>query len=124
MNCIPRENAMTTQQVSSHPVIACAHSIEKTLESVADVQPCYMTTTDKQGALLALARAEARIAELKLRVLATADDVAEQTGARDAGGWLAHHTHIDHPTPEPNWGSRRSSTLATPGSRSGCGPVR
>ena len=41
-----------------------------------------------------LARAEAQLAELRLRVLADAGDVAEQTAAKDAAGWLCHETRV------------------------------
>ncbi|WP_460847814.1 HNH endonuclease signature motif containing protein [Nocardioides ultimimeridianus] len=41
-----------------------------------------------------LAKVKAQLAELELRVLAAASDVAEEHGSRDAGCWLAHATRI------------------------------
>ncbi len=41
---------------------------------------------------MGLVRAEAQLVELRLRVLADAGDLAEQTAARDAAGWLAQTT--------------------------------
>ncbi|RHW26051.1 HNH endonuclease [Nocardioides immobilis] len=38
------------------------------------------------------------LAELKLRVLAAAGDVAMEAGARDVGAWLAHQTRADSST--------------------------
>ncbi|MDQ4110966.1 MAG: HNH endonuclease, partial [Actinomycetota bacterium] len=40
-----------------------------------------------------IARAKAQLAELELRVLAAADDVAAESAARDVAAWLHHHTH-------------------------------
>ena len=90
-----RIRAMSTAPGLTHPVLGCVQQIHAALDTVTDVQPVFMTTTDKAAALRELARVEAQVAELKLRVLAVSDDVAEETGARDAGAWLAHHTHAD-----------------------------
>ncbi|HJQ04675.1 MAG TPA: DUF222 domain-containing protein, partial [Nocardioides sp.] len=54
----------------------------------------YLRTRDKEEALLTLARVKAETAELELRLLAAASDVAEEHAARDAGTWLAHATRI------------------------------
>ncbi len=51
-----------------------------------------MSVEEKATALSELVRAEAQLAELRLRVLADAGDLADSTGAKDAGVWLAHHT--------------------------------
>jgi hypothetical protein len=79
-------------------VVACAAQVEALLHSVADAPVHLMRTSDKETALLAVARIEAEVTELKLRLLASAADVAEQHAARDAGAWLAHATHLDHRT--------------------------
>jgi len=78
--------------MQTHPVLAGAHEIATVLDSLAEVNPTYMTTTEKKQALLELAALESRVAELRLRIMATADDVALETGARDAGTWLAART--------------------------------
>jgi hypothetical protein len=77
------------------PVLACAEAIERLLDEVSHVDPVFMSTTDKAAALLALTRAEARLGELRGRVLAVANDVAEAAGARDAAAWLAHRARLD-----------------------------
>ena len=76
----------------THPIITCAADITAALKGVASVNPTFMSTDDKAAALVGLVRAEAQLAELRLRVLADAGDLAEQAAARDAAGWLAHTT--------------------------------
>src|SRR6476469_7755827 len=51
-----------------------------------------MSTADKAAALVELVRAESQLAELRLRILADAGDLAHETAARDAAGWLAKTT--------------------------------
>ncbi|WP_239021775.1 HNH endonuclease signature motif containing protein [Nocardioides jishulii] len=77
-----------------HPVNVVAASISSSLKSVADVNPTFMRTDEKADALLALADAESRVAELRLRVMAAAGDVAEGEGFRSIATWLAHHGHV------------------------------
>jgi hypothetical protein len=89
-----------------HPIVACAENITEALSEVVDVQPVYMSMDDKRRALLTLTRAERRLAELKLRVLAAAKDVAEEDGARDVAAWIAPRTHADWST------ARREQRLA------------
>src|SRR4051794_31467866 len=86
---------VTLAPSAAHPVLACAEAIERTLDAVGDVDPVFMSTADKAGALLPLPRLEARLGELRGRVLAVADDVAEVEGARDAAAWLAHRARLD-----------------------------
>ena len=78
-----------------HPVLTCASSLAVALGEVESVDPLFMTTADKQTALVDLAAVAARLDELRLRVLGAADDVAALHGARDAGAWLAHATRAD-----------------------------
>ncbi len=53
-----------------------------------------MTADEQRSTLVALARAQSRLAELRLRVLAAADrnDVAAASAATSTGAWVAHHT--------------------------------
>ncbi|MBC2934014.1 HNH endonuclease signature motif containing protein [Nocardioides sp. zg-1228] len=76
----------------AHPILAAAGIIDETLKSVADANPTFMSTSDKAAALGELIRLETRLAELRLRVLAGAGDVAAGAAARDAAGWLAWAT--------------------------------
>ena len=77
-------------QPQRHPVLGCVAGVEAAVKDVADVNPAFMSTADKQAALLGLSGVIDRLEELRLRILATAEDVADQHGARDAAAWLAH----------------------------------
>ena len=81
-----------------HPVLEVLAVIEAALKDVADVEPTFMSTADKRTALIVGARVEARLKELGLRVLATADDVAADEGAKNKADWLDHHTRQGRPT--------------------------
>src|SRR5690606_22986963 len=76
------------------PVNRVVASIRSSLESVADVNPTFMNVGDKAFALRSLVEAETRLVELRLRVLAASDDVADAEGFRSAGAWLSHHTRM------------------------------
>ena len=76
----------------SHPVVAAVSEIRTLLKGLAGVNPTFMSTDDKATALCELVRAEGQLAELRLRVLADAGDLADATGAKDAAAWLAHQT--------------------------------
>ncbi|KQV67689.1 hypothetical protein ASC64_10705 [Nocardioides sp. Root122] len=62
------------------------------MKSVADANPTFMSLDDKAVALGELVRAEGQLAELRLRILGDAGDLAAETAAKDAAGWLAQHT--------------------------------
>ncbi|MCY7402404.1 MAG: HNH endonuclease [Nocardioides sp.] len=76
----------------THPIVACASDISASLKAVSSVNPTFMTTDDKATALCELVRAEGQLAELRLRILADAGDLAVATAAKDAAGWLASVT--------------------------------
>jgi hypothetical protein len=78
--------------VVSHPILAAASDVRSTLKAVADANPTFMATGEKAAALCELVAAEAQLAELRLRILADARDLAADTAAKDAAGWLAHQT--------------------------------
>lgn len=76
----------------THPILAAATSVGEVLKDVATVNPTFMTTSEKAEALRALVAVESRLVELRLRVMAAADDVAADTGARDLASWMAAQT--------------------------------
>jgi hypothetical protein len=76
----------------THPIVAAAASVRAALKSVADANPTFMWTEDKAAALTELVRAEGQLAELRLRILGDAADLAQETAAKDAAGWLAQAT--------------------------------
>ncbi|MFL6003845.1 MAG: DUF222 domain-containing protein [Nocardioides sp.] len=89
-----------------HAVLALADALDAALKDVADLDPCFMRTAEKEQALTRLTALGGRLEELRLRVLAAADDVAAEHGARDAAAWLAHEARLDRGE------SRRSLRLA------------
>lgn len=78
-----------------HPILAAVAAVDESITSVAEVNPTFMSPDQKATALIELARQEARLAELKLRVLAVADDLADQSGARDVAAWVADKCRVD-----------------------------
>ena len=80
----------------SHPIVAAVVDVRARLKSVRDANPTFMSTGEKAAALRELAAAEGQLAELRLRILADAGDLAADTAARDAAGWLAQHTRTSY----------------------------
>ncbi|WP_406030095.1 HNH endonuclease [Nocardioides sp. NBC_00163] len=83
---------MTMLQQPQHPVLGAVVAVTAALEEVAEANPSFMATDQKAATLVEIARAKAQLAELELRVLAAADDVAAESAARDVAAWLHHHT--------------------------------
>ncbi|MDZ5620809.1 HNH endonuclease signature motif containing protein [Nocardioides bizhenqiangii] len=78
-----------------HPILACAEQLTAAINEVRDVQPVYMSPAEKKTAVVELNKAAAMLAELQLRIVATAEDEANTAGARDVGAWTAHLTRAD-----------------------------
>ena len=81
--------------VWTHPFLRSVGQAAVAVDDARAARPDLLSTTEKAQALLELARLEAQVAALKLRVLSCADDVAADAGARDAAAWLAHEHHLD-----------------------------
>ena len=79
-----------------HPVLACADVIEEALKDVAGVEPAFMATGEKAEALLRLTRLADRVESLRMRVMAAADDVAAEDGARNVAAWLSPRVAGDY----------------------------
>jgi Domain of unknown function (DUF222) len=79
----------------SHPVLALVDELDALLGGAAEVDPSFLTTADKAAALVGLSRLGDRLAELRLRVLEAAGDVAAKHGARDAASWVAAEVGLD-----------------------------
>jgi hypothetical protein len=86
---------MSALPVPQHPVLGCVAEIGAALDQVAEAQAVFLSTAEKAAALRDLAAVEARVVELRLRVMAASADVAEQTGARDVAAWWAHETRSE-----------------------------
>ena len=70
-------------------------AIESSLDRLLAREPAYWRTGQKKDSLERLEKLQARMAALKLRVLATAGDIAEDTGAKDASGWMRAELLVD-----------------------------
>jgi hypothetical protein len=68
---------------------------DELLDEAALSNPVFLTVREKQDAMRGWTRLIARAQAELIRVLAVADDVADETGARSTGHWLAHETR-DH----------------------------
>ena len=77
-----------------HPIVGFAGRLHAVLDTLAEVPAWSMTRGEQRYALTELARAEGRLAELRLRVLAAADrsDLAADTAATSTTAWLAQAT--------------------------------
>lgn len=86
------EDAPATGQ--AHAVARCADALLGALDGVATTPAWSMTAAEQREALVALTAAQARLTELRLRVLAAAEknDVGADTAASSAAAWLAHRT--------------------------------
>ncbi|MDR7252305.1 hypothetical protein J2X46_001281 [Nocardioides sp. BE266] len=79
-----------------HPIIECAADLSAVVKQVSGVEPSFMSTSEKEAALVALAAARSELDALFVRVLASADDIAVAHGLRDAAAWLAVETRATH----------------------------
>ncbi len=80
----------------SHPILAAAADIDQALKQAADANPVFLATGEKEAALRELVCLEARLVELRLRVMASAGDVAESTAAHDVAEWLTVQARMRH----------------------------
>jgi hypothetical protein len=86
----------TADCAPSHPLVGFAARVNAVLDELTSVPAWSMTTAEQQTALVDLARAQARVEELRLRVLASGDrdDIAAETAATSTAAWLAHATRV------------------------------
>ena len=87
---------MTTTDVETrtHPVVRFVDRVHAVLDDLRETPAWSMTPDEQRAALVDLARAQARMAALRLRVLAAADtaDVAAASAATSTSAWLAQAT--------------------------------
>ncbi|MBG6095898.1 HNH endonuclease signature motif containing protein [Nocardioides luteus] len=74
---------------------AALSAIESALRDLLSSDPVYWRTDQKKDLLERLEKLQAQQAALKLRVLTSAGDIAEQTGAKDAAGWMRTELLVD-----------------------------
>jgi hypothetical protein len=78
--------------MDEHPLLRALSSVDAALDDVAELDPAFLPTRDKERALLAVQRELARLEGLCLELLDSAADVADGHAARSAGVWLAAET--------------------------------
>lgn len=78
-----------------HPLLGCVDEMTSALDSVSGVDPAYLTLPARREALLGLCLIAERVAGLRLAVLADADDVAREDGARSVASWIASQMRTD-----------------------------
>jgi hypothetical protein len=66
--------------------------IERGLDDLAQIDPGYRTTGEQKDLLVGLSRFISRAEAERMRVLAVADDIAVEAGARSTAHWLADAT--------------------------------
>ncbi|NGN91254.1 DUF222 domain-containing protein [Nocardioides sp. KC13] len=74
---------------------AALTAIESSVQELLATDPAYWRTGQKKDLLERLEKLQAQQAALKLRVLAVGGDIAEETGAKDASGWLRTELLVD-----------------------------
>jgi hypothetical protein len=79
----------------SDPIDAALTAIETSLHDLLSSDPLYWRTGQKKDLLERLEKLQAQQAALKLRVLAAAGDIADETGAKDASGWMRTELLVD-----------------------------
>src|SRR5680860_778273 len=79
---------------AAHPIVRCSGRVVDAIAAVAGTPAWSMTPAEQRTALVDLTRAQARLCELRLRVLASGDNnsIGADTGASSAASWLAHAT--------------------------------
>jgi len=97
----------------AHPIGWFAVRVNDVLDELADAPAWSMTAEEQRGALLRLTQAQARVAELRFRVLAAGDDndIGKETAASCTAAWLAHQTRQERP--RANGDVKLAAALAT-----------
>ncbi|MEU6134889.1 DUF222 domain-containing protein [Nocardioides sp. NPDC047086] len=79
----------------SDAIDAALQAIETALHELLASDPAYWRTEQKKDRLAQIEKLQAMQAALNLRVLASAGDIAEETGAKDASGWMRTELLVD-----------------------------
>ena len=76
-----------------HPLLTAVRVIEEVLDETARAAPVFLSVAQKKELLVGLTRGCDRVQARRAAVLAVADDVAVETGARSPAAWLAGESH-------------------------------
>ncbi|GGU42427.1 HNH endonuclease signature motif containing protein [Nocardioides albus] len=77
------------------PIDAELAALESSLDNLLTRDPVYWRTDEKKDRLKRLEIIQAKQAALKLRILAVSGDIAEETGSKDASGWMLTELLVD-----------------------------
>ena len=87
---------MTASQMPlEHPLLAAVRAMNEVLDETAHLDPLFMSAREKGELLAGLTRVLGRLQARRAGVLAVADDVAAEQGARSAAAWLAGETRTE-----------------------------
>ena len=79
------------------PLLGFTRALDAALDKVAaGPDPMFLSAADKKQALIEVSRQCERVEALRHRLLAVADDAAEQEAARSVAALAAHHTRRDY----------------------------
>ena len=87
--------AVMPDSYGEHPVVACAQRLGEELAAIAAVPVELMGTADKAAALVAVSVAADQADALRLRLLASSDDVAVDAMSLRTGERLARQLEQD-----------------------------
>jgi Domain of unknown function (DUF222) len=88
---------MSAAAAPLHPVLACVDALAAALKDVADLDPVFMRPEEKAAALTGITAVLNQTEELRMRLLASAEDVAAEAADRDPAAWLARTTRVGRP---------------------------
>src|SRR5262245_27206235 len=81
--------------MAERPLVRALARVDAALDDVAELDPSFLSTGEKERALVGVQRELARLEGLRLQLVSAAGDVAEEHAARSAGVWLAAETRHD-----------------------------
>jgi hypothetical protein len=87
-----------------HPLVAAVHTAGMALDEASGIDPLDASHTEQQTLLVQLTRLSTRVTARRAQILAVADDLALDSGARDVPLDLGHHGMVlpRHRIPGPN----------------------
>ena len=86
---------MTISESAAHAIPRFAHAVDAALDRVLESSALFMRPEEKVDALVTLARVEARLSALKLRVLAASEDACEAGAHRSVADLASAKTGED-----------------------------
>ena len=79
----------------THPLLGSVHAVLHEVEQATGYDPAYLNTDEKRAALLIVTAALEQLKAVQVRLLANAEDVAADTGARSVAAWAELAMRVD-----------------------------